>query len=261
MSAEPKSSPEKPDTPPKTPEGESSVGKPVKSSKSPLPAEKKEVIEKTIQALQAPTPSKLAQSPQVPIIVERADASIPPASPKNPPWTLQQFFNDEIDLDVELATRFQNMPVLSIFRERGLGTKSGRGVATLSSGDGAAQVIFDADATTKTVQMSFTFGAMLTLRFSLDSLTDANRDRWLALMRRREGGLSFLWGPSRWEHDYLICISRQYHTNIYAFSPNNFEAGARMTPDVLNKLLDWLDKFWNADDADGTDESPDLLTW
>ena len=59
-------------------------------------------------------------------------------------------------------------------------------------------------------------------------------------MQRREGGLAFLWGASRWAEDYVICITRPYFTNLYAFSPANFEAAVRLTQPVLKKLLDWL---------------------
>jgi hypothetical protein len=175
------------------------------------------------------------------------------------PWTLQQFFNGEIDLDVELAKRFPTMPVMSSIHFRNLGTQSGRGVATLTSGDEGVRVIIDADAKSRVVQMSFTFGSMITLRFNLDDLSDMDRSRWLELMRREEGGLAFLWGPSRWQKDYLICVSRKYFTNLYAFSPRNFEAAIRMTPAILEQLLNWLEQFWKQTN-DKKDEPP-LLTW
>jgi hypothetical protein len=175
------------------------------------------------------------------------------------PWTLQQFFDGEIDLDAELASRFSNIPLMSTISFRRLGSREDREVATIASQDGAAQVVFEADRATQVVQMAFTFGSMLTLRFTLADLSDKDRARWLDLMRREEGGLSFLWGPARWEKDYLICISRKYFTNLYAFSPYNFDAAMRMTPEVTNKLLDWLGRFWQ--DVAGDDEASDLLTW
>ena len=46
----------------------------------------------------------------------------------NPPWTLQQFFNGEIDLDVELVKRFPSMPLMSTIHFRSLGTRTGRGL-------------------------------------------------------------------------------------------------------------------------------------
>jgi hypothetical protein len=101
---------------------------------------------------------------------------------------------------------------------------------------------------------------MLTLRFRQDDVSDVDRTRWLELMRREQGGLAFLWGPVRWEKDYIICVVRRYFTNLYAFSPHGFEAGVRMTPDVTRQLLNWLEKLWNitppASTADGK-----ILTW
>lgn len=223
----------------------------------------RDVVEKVIKAL-APQPviieSSITEAP-----VKDTSLKIEPGQspgvvmPASPPWTLQQFFDGEIDLDVELASRSQNMPVMSTIKFRELGTRSGRGVATISTSDGSAQVIFDADAVSRVVQMSFTYGAMLTLRFSLRDLSDMDRSRWLELMRRDQGGLAFLWGPARWESDYVICIVRKYFTNFYAFSPNNFEAAIRMTPDVSRKLLDWLEDFWKQPPSE--DEPPALLTW
>jgi hypothetical protein len=129
----------------------------------------------------------------------------------------------------------------------------------LSTQDGTTTLILDADSTTRVVQLSFTVNSSLTLRFVLNDLTNMDRTRWLGLMRRDQGGLAFLWGPSRWQHDYLICISRQHFTNLYAFSPHNFEAAVRMTPDITGKVLDWLEKFWQEDPPET--EPPRLLTW
>jgi hypothetical protein len=182
-----------------------------------------------------------------------------PLSTSVPPWTLPQFFNGEIDLDAELAKRFPTMPVMASINFRSLGSKTGRGVATLTSSDGGASVVIDADAASHVIQMSFTYGSMLTLRFSLNDLSDMDRTRWLELMRRDQGGLAFLWGPTRWEHDYLICVSRKYLTNLYAFSPHNFDAAIRMTPEIAKKLLNWLEDFWKTPPPD--EEPPKLLTW
>lgn len=177
----------------------------------------------------------------------------------SPPWTLQQFFNGEIDLDVELSRRFPSMPMMSIIKTRSLGTNTGRKVAELSSQDGAATMVIDADTVSKVIQLSFTVGSMLTLKFAMNELSNMDRDRWLELMRRDAGGLAFLWGTKRWASDYLICISRKHFTNLYAFSPNNFEAGVRLTPTVTKDILDWLEKIWDEPEED--DEPPQLLTW
>lgn len=191
-------------------------------------------------------------------IVERQQGVM--VSTISAPWTLQQFFNGEIDLDVELTRRFPSMPMMSLIKFRALGTRQERSVATLSSQDGSATVTLDADKTTKIVQMSFTVNSMLTLRFALKDLSEMDRSRWLELMKREQGGLAFLWGSARWTQDYTICIARKYHTNLYAFSPSNFEAAVRLTPDVTHKLLSWLEDIW-ADDALDDDEPPHLLTW
>lgn len=207
------------------------------------------LVEKAIQRLQ-------------PYLPESASAES--ALTVDPPWTLQQFFDGEIDLDQELSTRHKQMPVMSTIKFRGLGTRTGRGVATMTTQDNASQIVIDADKQTKQVQISFTFGAMLTLRFNLRDLSDADRQHWLRLMRRDAGGLAFLWGPSRWESDYVVCITRKYYTNFYSFSPNNFEAAASLTPDVTQKLLDWLAGFWTVETPEitaGNDDENPLLTW
>jgi hypothetical protein len=176
------------------------------------------------------------------------------------PWTLQQFFDGEIDLEVELSKRFSMMPMMSTVKFRTLGSQAGRRVATLEAADGSATLIIDADVPSKVIQLSFTYGSMLTLRFSLDTLTGADQSRWLELMKREQGGLAFLWGPGRWQSDYMICISRRYVTSIYAFSPNNFEAAIRLTPAVMADVLKWLHEIWNAPD-DKPDQDTPLLTW
>lgn len=211
----------------------------------------KDIVEKAIEVLK-PSPVVYDSAK-----VEVAKKGGPPSAP---PWTLEQFFEGDIDLVNELATRFQNMPVMSSIKFRDLGKRKERGVATLSVQDGAANVVIDADSKSRTIQVSFTFGSMLTLRFTMDDLTSHNRDRWLELMQRKDGGLAFLWGPGRWEKDYLICISRKHFTNLYAFSPHNFEAAIRMTPDVTKQLLAWLEDFWR-DDSDDSEDAPPLLTW
>ncbi|MCU0511947.1 MAG: hypothetical protein MUE40_05175 [Anaerolineae bacterium] len=207
------------------------------------------------------TPAK----PPVPRVIDAASLATRPdnaltGAPEEAPWTLQQFFNGEIDLDVELSKRFPAMPMLSIIKFRTLGTSSSRRVATLATQDNAATLTVDADVATRVIQLSFTLGSMLTLRFGLNDLSDMDRNRWLELMRRDAGGLAFLWGPERWGTDYMICISRKYFTNLYAFSPHNFEAAVRLTPAVTKQLLDWLDELWKIY-LKPDDEPPTLLTW
>lgn len=211
--------------------------------------EKRTVVEKVVKALQP--------------VDETATADAPERTPiqADPPWTLQQFFDGEIDLDVELSSRFPSVPAMTAIKFRSLGKQTGREVATIATPDGSAHVIFDADKHTKVVQMSFTVSSMLTLRFTMRELSDMDRQRWLDLMRRQKGGLAFLWGASRWEEDYMICISRRYFTNLYAFSANGYEAAIRLTPEVTTKLLDWLEKLWEVDNNNEDDAASTLLTW
>ncbi len=176
-----------------------------------------------------------------------------------PPWALQQFFNGEIDLDIELSKRFPNMPMMTIIRFRNLGSHSQRRVATLTTQDASAQAVFDGDAASGVVQVAFSYGQMLTMRFILSDLSNLDRRRWLELMQREEGGVAFLWGAARWLEDYLICIVHKYFTKLYAFSPANFEAAIRMSPEVTAQLMQWLADIWSQGDAD--DAAPDLLTW
>lgn len=177
------------------------------------------------------------------------------------PWALQQFFDGEIDLEQELLKRFPAVPAMTTIKFRTLGLNSSRKVATLSTQDGGASLIVDADIETKVVQLSFTFGSMMTLRYVLSDLPANNRERWLELMRREKGGLAFLWNEDRWREDYLICVSREYSTNIFAFSPHNFESAVRITKNVTNELLTWLEDVWvNVPEVKDDDDSP-LLTW
>ena len=177
------------------------------------------------------------------------------------PWTLQQFFDGEIDLEQELLKRFPTVPAMTSVKFRTLGMNSGRKVATLSAQDGSSQIIIDADVATKVVQISFTFGSMMTLRYVLSDIPANNRERWLDLMRREKGGLAFLWNEERWREDYLICISREYSTNIFAFSPKNFESAVRITKNVTEELLDWLEDVWNDEPEPEEDDDSPLLTW
>ncbi|MCA9914417.1 MAG: hypothetical protein KC496_13775, partial [Anaerolineae bacterium] len=54
-------------------------------------------------------PVVLAKSP----LPSELEEVLPIRRPEKTPWTLQQFFDGEIDLDVELAKRFPSMPIMS----------------------------------------------------------------------------------------------------------------------------------------------------
>lgn len=177
------------------------------------------------------------------------------------PWTLQQFFDGEIDLEQELTKRHPTVPAMTRIKFRTLGTNSGRKVATLSTQDGNATLIVDADTASKVVQLSFNYGTMMTLRYSLQALSQNNRERWLELMRREKGGMAFLWNENRWQNDYIICVSREVSTHIFAFSPHNFESTVRLTKDITEQLLNWLEDIWNTDPNPPNDDDAPLLTW
>lgn len=232
------------------------------SSESPLsvaPLPEGSSIDNLRQVVIAPSPR-----PEPKVLDSQSLANRPESTMTGPnddaPWTLQQFFNGDIDLDAELAKRFPTMPMMSMVKFRTLGSHSGRRVATLSSQDGSASLTFDGDISTKVIQMSFTLGSMLTLRFSMNELSELDRTRWLELMKREEGGLAFLWGQTRWSNDYVICIARKYFTNFYAFSPHNFEAAVRLTPGVIKQLLEWLEDIWSSGPP-ANESPPTLLTW
>jgi len=174
----------------------------------------------------------------------------------NAPWVLQQFLNGEIDLDAELSKRFPTMPVLSSAHFRA--TRGKWGIAVLTTQDSAASLHVDVNSETHATELTFAFRSMLALRFQLRELSDTDRSRWLESMRRDQGGLSFLWGQARWENTYVICAVHRYFTNVYAFSPQHFEAAARLTPDVNHVFLNWLDEMWKP--APSLDDSQKLIT-
>jgi len=160
------------------------------------------------------------------------------------PAVLQRFFAGEIDLDAELSRRFSNAPLMAriALRPDDPGGAT-RGTAELMTQDKAASLVIDVNQTTGVLELIFTLGSMLALRFTLSNLPEVDRRRWLELMRR-EQGIAFLWSRARWERDYMIFVVRKYNIHAYAFSPNGIEAAVRMTPEVLRAYLDWLEGFW-----------------
>jgi hypothetical protein len=164
------------------------------------------------------------------------------------PVALQLFFSGEIDLDPELARRFVNAPLLSHVRfipEPGEPVRR-QASALFSSQDDSAIMTVDApinNGSDACLEFTFTLFSSLALRFNLQPLVTADRRRWLDLMRR-ESGIAFLWTRSRWEQAYIIFVVREHFARLYAFSPYGFEAAARLTPDMVTGLLDWLDGLW-----------------
>jgi hypothetical protein len=166
------------------------------------------------------------------------------------PITLQQFFTGEIDLDTELAQRFSGAPLLSaasFYPKDGESAASRRHTAFLTTQDNAAMVTIELPLKSAEIEATFTLNSMLSFRFNLGALDRSDQQRWLSLMRRSDGGIAFLWSKDRWEKDYMIFVVRQHFTRLYAFSPNKFEAAARITPDLVEDLLKWLEHIWLGD--------------
>lgn len=170
------------------------------------------------------------------------DMSASQTDVKPAPWILQRHFDGDIDLDQELNTRFYAMPVLSAIKLRRLDAVYA--TAMLSTQDGAASLRVDVNLREEMIEFVFTLRSMLGLKFTLRQIGEGQRLRWLQIIRHQEASPAFFWGPTRWNSDYLIAVAHQYYVNLYAFSANNFEAAARITPDVMGQLLDWLEALW-----------------
>lgn len=171
---------------------------------------------------------------------------VPAALPPVAPWTLEHYFDGEIDLIKELVGRFPQIPVMSLFNTREAGERIRRGVATIATQDGAASLIVEVDIPSRGVQFTFALNSMLALRFIPGRLTDMDRAQWIEPMRREAGEIAFLWDQMRWQNDYLIGAAHKSYTNLFAFSPHHIEAAVRLTPEVGRKLLDWLESYWGA---------------
>ncbi|MBI5928859.1 MAG: hypothetical protein HY862_06100 [Chloroflexi bacterium] len=178
------------------------------------------------------------------------------------PLELMEFFTGEVDLDTELAKRYAHAPLLSQASLRP--SKPGpdvkrKAVAILTSQDDAAMVTVDLFLETQVLEVTFTLGSMVSMRFTVGAIEVGERQRWLELMRR-SSGIAFLWTKQRWEEDYLIFVVRENFARVYAFSPKRVEAAARITPDIVAKLVDWLEAFWFHDKLTAKRaEAPTLL--
>ncbi len=172
------------------------------------------------------------------------DSTPEPALPATLPWSLQLYFDGEIDLNKVLVGHFPQVPVMSTMHAGELGRQNRLAVAALSTQDGAASLIAEVDVSSLAVQFTFVQSSMLALRFAPDKLTAADRAQWIAALRRELGEVAFLWDQSRWTNDYLIAVASKTFTNVFAFSPHHVEAAARLTPDVSRKLVDWLTQYW-----------------
>ncbi|MCA9906105.1 MAG: hypothetical protein KC547_19750 [Anaerolineae bacterium] len=171
------------------------------------------------------------------------------------PWMVSQFLHGDGDLHTELAQRYPNQPLMSLFSSRVSNTASQHGFATLSTQDGWANIIVEVDGSTYNTTFAFSMASMLTLRFDLVSLSDLDRTQWLEQVVRGQQKVNILWGKMRWRSDYMIWSQRPHYTNIYAFSQqHHIEAAARLTPDVTGALIEWLGQHWQLQQSPDDDE-------
>lgn len=196
-------------------------------------------------------------------IVQKGDADEPPTKLfGDAPWMLRQHIAGKIDLASELGERYPNTPLMSQVRFRFKGDRSKHDIATLATQDGAARLLIDVDAETMEVTLTFMLDSMLSQGFRMENLSDVDRVHWLERMKRSTGGVAFLWGKSRWQHDYVIFAVREYYTGVYAFSTQHAGAAARLTPDVTAQLLEWLEAFWRPKPIEELeDENGGSLSW
>jgi|YNPNPStandDraft_1061719.scaffolds.fasta_scaffold14708_2 hypothetical protein len=160
------------------------------------------------------------------------------------PVTIKQFLRGEIDLDTELSRRFANAPLMTSIARSPQDTRpANRATAMLTSQDSSAMLTFDIYSDQDATEAIFTLNHMLALRFHLENLSNYDKRRWLDLMRR-EAGVAFLWTSKRWEDDYFIFVLRPHYVRMYAFSPQRFEASARISHPVARQLINWLDMRW-----------------
>lgn len=160
------------------------------------------------------------------------------------PWVISRALNAEGDLHMELAQRYPNQPLMSLITTRSIGGRIPRYLAILSTQDGAAHLTFEIDPGTTMMSCAYTLASMLTLRFELNTLSDLDRMQWLEQLRQGQERTTILWGKMRWRSDYLVWSHKRHYANIYAFSPRQFEAAARVSPEVSGKLIEWLSKYW-----------------
>jgi hypothetical protein len=167
---------------------------------------------------------------------ERASSEIP--------WFISNALYGEGDLHQELAARYPNQPLMSLFSTREIGGRASRSLATLSTQDGAASLTFEIDPNGRGLQCAYSISSMLTLGFDLTHLTAQDCAGWLEQMGQDSERPLILWGKNRWRTDYMIWSIKPHYANLYAFSPFHSEAAARLTPELARRLLGWIATGW-----------------
>jgi hypothetical protein len=168
---------------------------------------------------------------------------------REPPVLLQQHFQGEVALDLELAARFVSAPLLSVAYFRTTGTRAKQAVARLTSQDGSAVLRVEVDSATRATRFAYGMNDLLGAVFTPHKLSDLDRAQWVDAMKRihdaESAPFAFLWGSTRWEHDYLIATSTPYFIQLYAFSGTH-EAGVRISRETAAQWIAWLETQWKA---------------
>ncbi len=163
------------------------------------------------------------------------------------PHLLQQFFIGKLDLDEELSRRFPNPPLLSSATfEPQPGKRARRGFAQFKAQDESAALNIDLQGIDGTFEADFVYGGMIAAHFAFGAIADAQRKRFLDLIRRRTG-TSVLWTAKRWERDYLVVTVQEGFARLYAFGVHNINAACRLPPEPFRQLTQWLAAFWITD--------------
>jgi hypothetical protein len=196
-------------------------------------------------------------APNESVVVGRTTATLR-GEASDVPWVISRALNAEGDLHAELAARYPNQPLMSLFSARSVGGRIPRQLAILSTQDGAAHLTFEIDPQSHAMQCAYTIQSMLTLRFDLAALSDLDRSQWLEQMRQAQERTTILWGKMRWRSDYMVWSQKRYFTNVYAFSPQHIEAAARLSADVHSQLIRWLFRYWM---AAAQETAPDEAGW
>ncbi|MFQ3565793.1 MAG: hypothetical protein SNJ59_02230 [Aggregatilineales bacterium] len=176
----------------------------------------------------SPPDATLPARPRQP--AQRADPALPPPA-------LRAFLDKGIDLDALLNARYPSMPLMTVIYVYDR-------LALTTTQDGAAGFQIEIDPYNGDATFFFTLGSALGMRFTPHRLTTLDRSTWLQRMRCANKTPVFLWGATRHQHDYLIFVRQRHFTNVYAFSPANIEAAARLSHDVMTTLLDWFSAYW-----------------
>lgn len=204
--------------------------------------------------------------PRTEPVVPRVDAARPAETlNREAPMLIQRYLHEHTDLDRDLAMRFPGMPLMSQIHTRTVDEAERMGLATIATQDGAASLVVEVDANELSAQFMFVLNSMIGFKFNLSRLSEMDYTHWFHAMRgaqaeRNFNDVVFLWGASRWNSDYLVFAPRKHVTNVYAFSSQHVECAARLTVEVTNKLLTWLEPVWTST-PQGNVQSPHLSSW